>query len=530
MISRILSVVLGTVSFVALASPSHAEWVEAKSKHFTVYGNMKSSDLQSRTRQLEKFDALLRSIFNIKTDDMATIYYVASMGEVEKLARSRNVAGFYRADAQSAVAVIPEKMPNMPNFMGSSLSPERIMYHEYVHHMLLSNSGKFFPAWATEGLAELFATAKFSSNGDVIIGAPNVSRLDAIASQSRWSVRKLLENGTFSPGGDERIELYSRGWALCHYLLISGKRPGQFFKYVDAINSGVAPLKAGEDVFGNLEQLDRELERYIRQATFPSALFTADKIKVPTDIAARSLTPGEAAIFPYRLVSAIGVDDKSGPVLAQRASPVGAQFPSDEFVQRTMAEIEYDARNYDNANVAADRALALDPNDVMAMIYKGRIAMRRALANKNDPALVREARRWFLAANKQNPEFALPFATYYDSFVAVGQIPPASAVTGISRAAYLVPSDFSLRVRVGVAAVRAGDIKLARFTLAPMALNPHTSADNPVVKFVKAIDGGANQAALLKKATELKLDRINEFSQPESDTDKKSKDGETPKA
>ena len=63
--------------------------------------------------------------------------------------------------------------------------------------MLLSNIGKSFPAWATEGLAELFMTAKFDEKGNVIIGAPNPSRTFAIASMSRWSVKQLIES--FSP-------------------------------------------------------------------------------------------------------------------------------------------------------------------------------------------------------------------------------------------------------------------------------------------------------------------------------------------
>lgn len=505
----------------AIAAPAHAEWAEAKSKHFTVYGDMKAADLKDRTVKLEMFDAVLRGIFNVKTDDHATIYYVASVGEIEKLAGRRGVGGFYRATAQDSTGFIPEKMPNMPNFVAGSMSPERIMYHEYTHHMLLSNIGKSFPAWATEGLAELFMTAKFDEKGNVIIGAPNPSRTFAIASMSRWSVKQLIENGTYAPQGEERIELYSRGWALCHYLLVSGKRQGQFFKFIDGINSGLEPLKAGEAAFGNLDKLDQEVERYIRQAQFPSSLFTADKVKAPTEVTIRQFNEGEAAIFPHRMVSANGVSEKTAGPLAERARPVGARFPADAFVQRTMAEIEYDAKNYDAADAAADRALAADPNNIMATVYKGRVAAQRAIKSK-DLNQWKEARRWFLKANSLNPDYALPFQLYYDSYVAAGVIPPAGAVTGINRAVYLVPTDYSLRLRAAIASLRAGDIKTARFTLAPFAFNPHgAGADSPVAKLVKEIDKGSDKDTIMKKLTELKLDKVNEFTDPETDEDGK---------
>ena len=492
----------------ALTTPAHAEWLEAKSKHFTVYGDMPEADLRQRTQRLERFDAALRGLFKVTTDDNATIYFVASLEEIRKLARMENVAGFYRADAQGAVGIVPERLPDYMR-----ISPDRVLYHEYTHHMLLSNTTQFFPGWVTEGLAELFMSAKFDEKGNVIIGEPNANRSWAMGSLSRWSVRRLLDSDANPPKIDDRIELYSRGWLMCHYLLIGNKRPGQFFKFIDAINAGMPPLQAGEQVFGNLEKLDQEIERYVRANKFPSSLLSAEKLSATTDVSVRRFTPGETAIFKYRLVSANGVDEKSAVTLANTARRAATGFPDDTFVQRTMAEIEYDAKGYDAADVHASRALAIDPKNIMAMVYKGRVAVQRAMISKN-PAQWREARRWFLAANRLDPNYALPFALYHDSFVAAGQEPPADAIAGISRAVVLVPADSSLRVRAGIALIRAGDLKLARTVLAPVAFNPHEAGKNPYAKLVKEMDAGATREALLTKAAELKIDKVNEFIPP----------------
>ena len=496
---------------IALTTPAQAEWLEAKSRHFTVYGDLPEADLRQRTQRLERFDAALRGLFKVTTDDNATIYYVASLDEIRKLAGGGNVAGFYRADAQGAVGVVPERLPDY-----MQLSADRVLYHEYTHHMLLSNTTQFFPGWVTEGLAELFMTAKFDPKGNVIIGEPNAGRAWAMGSLSRWSVRRLLDSDANPPKDDERIELYSRGWLMCHYLLIGNKRPGQFFKFINAINSGVPPVQAGEQAFGDLDKLDQEIERYMRASKFPSSLFRAENSGAMTDVTVRRFNPGEAAIFNYRLVSANGVNEKSAVTLAGKARPAAAGFPNDAFVQRTMAEIEYDAKGYDAADAHASRALAIDPKNIMAMVYKGRVAAQRALISKN-PAGWRDARRWFLTANRLDPNYALPFALYYDSFIAAGQEPPADAIAGVSRAAVLVPADPGLRVRAGIGLIRAGDLKLARTVLAPVAFNPHESGKNPYAKLVKEMDAGATREALLAKAAELKIDKFNEFVPPVPD-------------
>ena len=475
-----LTIAVAALTAVISPSPAHAEWLEAKSRHFTVYGDMPETALRQRVQELEKFDAALRGLFKVTTEDQATIYVVESLSDVQRLAGSSRVGGFYRADAQGALGVVPERLP----YVLPGMTAQRILFHEYTHHMLLSNTSQFFPGWATEGLAELFMSAKFDARGNVIIGEPNASRSFAIGSTHRWTVRRLLDSDANPPKGDEAIERYSRGWLMMHYLLISGKRPGQFFKFIDQINAGTQPLVAGQQAFGDLDQLEREIERYVRAATFPSFLLEAGRINAPTEVAVRRLTAGEDAILPYRMTSANGVNDKTAGPLVNRARPIAERFPNEVFVQRALAEMEYDAKNYDAAEAAADRALAVEPNNVMAILYKGRAIARRALANK-DVAMWRRARGLFLRANQLDPNFALPFQLYYDSFVAAGQTPPESAVIGIRRAVVLVPADTGLRVRAGVSLIRSGDLSLARTILAPVGLLGEQSI-NPRVRGVAA--------------------------------------------
>lgn len=506
-----VSAVVAACSF---AVPAHAEWREATSPHFTVVGDMSESDLRERTLQLERYDATLRYLLGAKETVRVTVYVLDGLGAVQQAAggRMRTLAGFYRADAQGANAVVPERL----NFYVEDFNPRVILFHEYAHHMLLSNTEAFMPGWAQEGLAEMFATAKLNADGSVTIGDKNDSRGSTMFGAHRWSVQRMLESDFDPPTRDEVGEKYARGWAMVHYLWMSGERRGQYLEFITELNRTVDPVASGRKVFGDLDRLERELNHYVNVHRFNLSTFSAAQLAAPSEVAIRALSPGEADMLPYRLVSTLGVTQQTAGPLAERARPVAARYPDNARVQTWLAEMEYDAKNYDAASAAADRALAAEPDNLFAMVYKGRVAMSRAVAAGNDPALVQEARSWFRRANRANPNHALPFVLNYDSFGAVGEVPPANAVTGLYRAAVLVPQDSFVRMRAAVALLREGQVGRARSVLAPAAFAAEGAGENNALKLIKEMATTTDPATLLARAVELKLD-VNEFTAPPKD-------------
>lgn len=500
---------ISAASLTAFVQPAHAEWLRAKSDHFIVYGDMSESEMRRRVERLERFHAALRTLFKVEREDVGTIYMTGSLGELQDLAGSAGVAGFYRGDAQGATGFVPKELPyNIPG-----MTPETILFHEYTHHILLSSTTALYPGWVSEGLAELFATAKLRPDGSVVIGDENTSRGWAMTGLSRWSVERLLDSDNNPPKGDERIELYSRGWLLLHYLLVSGNRPGQYIKFSQLVNDGKSGLDAGREAFGDLDKLNSEINVYMRSKTFRSYLIEAEKLRNTGEITVATLSNGERAMLPYRMVSANGVDLARAKKLVTRARPVADRYPGDAAVQRNLAEMEFDAQELDRADAAADRALEADPQNLMAMVYKGRVAAKRAVASK-DAKQWKTARSWFLRANRRDPAYALPLVLFYDSFVAAEEPIPQGAIDSLGSAVVLAPADSSLRMRMGVEAIRLGNMSLARTILAPVAFDPHGSGKNPFAKLVKDIDAGKSKDELLARAAELKIDRINEFTEP----------------
>ncbi len=495
-------------------------WREAKTEHFTVYGEMSDKEIREFAERMERFDAAMRQIVNATKTAPVTVYAVRDIGAVQKLAGRKDVGGFYSPSAQGSHMVVPLSVAgnNVVREVGKTIT-----FHEYAHHMTLSTSGEYYPGWITEGLAEFFSTADINDDGSVTMGAPNTMRIYSIGNMNRWSVEQLLTSDSRKIPKNELIERYTRGWLMCHYLLLSGKRNGQFAAYVKAINDGVAPLDAGKNVFGDLKKLNSELESYVRQSKLKGLTFTPNAVKSGVDVEIRMMAEGEAKIMPSRLRSAIGVTKETAPKVAADGRKIGALFPNDPKVQRAIAEMEYDAENFTEAEAAADRALAVQPDNIMAMVYKGRVYAKRA-KKESKPELWKEARRWFVKANKQDPNYALPFVLYYDSFVAAGLPAPESATTGLRRAIILVPQDGSINIRLGYALLQQGDLVEARKVLAPVGFNAELGEENPAKKLILAIDDKQSQAALIELAKKEKIDKVNDFSTADElkkDNDKK---------
>jgi len=179
---------------------------------------------------------------------------------------------------------------------------------------------------------------------------------------------------------------------------------------------------------------------------------------------------------------------------------VAAECPNDAFVQRSLAEVEFDAKNNNESMAAADRALAVNPNELMAMIYKGRVFAREGRWD--------DARKWFIKANHLNPNYALPLVLYYDSFMRAGVKPPEPAINGLMRAMVLSPRSSELRLRVAYELIKEDDLAMARKILAPVAFAVHGAPDKNAVEVLKKIDAKAPASDILSQATAAKWNEI----------------------
>lgn len=297
--------------------------------------------------------------------------------------------------------------------------------------------------------------------------------------------------------GDRDLDtqtLYGRGWLLTHYSFLGG-HVKELLQYIAAINAGKSVDEANQ-AFAPLDRLDGKLNAWAMRGTLPT--IRIEDGKVPTgEIGIRKLTAGEAASMKARFWSKAGVDEKRAKTVVTWARAAAAAYPADAAAQEELAEAEYDARNYEAAEAAADRALAADPASIHAMLYKGMARMARAKAVKStDPAEWRAIRGWFIKANRLDTEYPEPLILYYRSFVAAGQAPSEAAQQGLLKAYMLAPFDDDVRAEAGLVLLRQGNVAAARIAFERIAYGPHESADNPARAIIEALDKQGAEAAI----------------------------------
>lgn len=473
MIVRKATLMAALASF--FASPAEATWREAKSKHFVIYSEQSANELTRFAERLERFDNAVRRLRGMDDPPLTdgakvTIYVLPNAVALQKLhggAGARNVLGFYLARASGSVAFVASSLNERIDGLGS----EHVFQHEYVHHLMLTEDGAPLASWLIEGAAEFFGTAEVQKDGSVKMGLPPQVRGYEILSDSGFNAEQLLSQAT--PRNDEdRSSLYGKGWLLTHYLTFNPERRKQLGAYVTAMAKGEPGLTAARSAFGDLKTLDREMDRYAR-GTFQGVLISPGPAP---EVTIRTLSEGEDAIMPVRIRSDRGVNAKVAAAVAADARRIAVRFPADPFVQATLAEAEFDVEDYPAAIAAADRALKADPRNVQAMIYRGRALMAGARAGDKSDPLWKEARSWFVRANKADTENAEPLMRFYRSYLLAGEEPTASAIAGLAYARLLAPQDRALRFDAVRQLLIDGKVKEAEMIFAPLAFDPHLSA------------------------------------------------------
>lgn len=507
---------LVAAALLVLPAAAHADWYEASTDHFVVYYEGNAERAERFAADLERFDKALRIARNVPSTppgaaNRVTVYVVSGTNAVESLVRGDGIAGFYIGRAGGPLAVVPRRSGDGGK---NDLSANIVLQHEYAHHFMYSSwPNTAYPGWFTEGFAEFHATAKIDNDGGVILGAPPQYRGYTIMSGNWLPLDKLLIAESLKLDGQQRDAMYGRGWLLMHYLIFNKPREKQLGEYLNGLNSGKKPLEAAS-VFGDLKQLDRELERY-KASRFEMRKVMPEAIKLG-EVKVRPLRAGEAAVMAVRVRSKVGVDAKTAPDVYARAARAAAPYPDDPAVQIVLAEAAYDARDYAAAEAAADRAIAADSKAIDAHVYKA--MARMALASKakdHTPATWSAIRKIITTANRLDPDDPEPLILFYRSYIGAGLPPTENAKKGLMYAFGLAPFDMELRMNTALMQLRDGKLEAARDMLRPIAFNPHGGSRSAAAAAIIAqIDKGNVKASDIV----IEQDEDGEANEGSSDT------------
>lgn len=488
-----LIVALALIATLLLApAPAFAAWHKAESDRFVIYSDSRADDIRDFAEMLERYHIAMelesgRRVAAPSPSNRLTVYMVGTIEDLKRVYgdRGSNVAGFYIPRANGSVTFVPNIRIGRSSGRSSTGSRASrrggfendfsltVLLHEYAHHFFISSARHAMPRWLSEGSAEYFAATRFNSDGSIDIGLPNNTRAYEISQAAPVSVIELLDYETYRANRSRRYDAYyGRSWLLFHYLAFSEERKGQLETYWNAVAGGVDSLEAGRSIFGDLDQLERELRDYGRARSMSATRFPATAFSTG-EVSVTRLPEGHAAMMDVIIASKRGVGEEKAAEVVVEARKVAERFPDDANVLAALAEAEYDAGNDDAAIAAADRAIAADRMAKNAYVQKGYAMFRIAREAEDKDAAFAAAMAPFEALNAIEADHTQPLIYYYRSFTRRGVAPPEGAKFALERATQLAPFDLNLATEVAGMKAIEGDAELARYLLGPVAADPH---------------------------------------------------------
>jgi hypothetical protein len=481
------------LALLAMSTSAHATWREAESKHFIFYGNGSEKELQSAAQKLESVHFLLGAATGIKGEAKTVkvkVYIVSDTDVVKKLLFGKvisDVAGFYSPSERGAYAVVPKLSDS-----GGGISGQAILFHEYAHHYMMQYMKGVFPSWFVEGFAEVIAPASFERKGSITFGKVADYRQYELA-QATWIPYPSLINGRYQSNSKLSFgSFYGQSWLLTHYLLLSNKRPGQLRQYMTAIFRG-ASMEEAAKVFGDLNQLSRELSIYFEGRSFP---YKAPQL--PADLVGpltfRELSPSEVTFQNDRIrldivtsLPAINEKDKASQAQfdkakAEREAWITALrqkvsgYGEDPIALEIIADAECAIDESDKCFAASERYYAAVPDRPHAMVLKANTILARA-SSAGRSIEVKTARDLIAKARLANPDDPQPLIAYYRSFATDRNGVPDDAIDALRLAVKIIPQVTSIRIALGRELIAKNSIIEAYLVLAPVAFSPHKSQD-----------------------------------------------------
>lgn len=458
-------------------APAQADWLEASSDHFVIYSDQKEQSVAEFAGRLERFEAAMALLYKKaksrpSPSNRVTIFVVADASEVRDVVgrKDRYLAGFYVPRAGGSIAVIPK----LRSASRSKLSGETVLYHEYAHHfMLASLTDRSYPRWFVEGFAEFFAGAQFKSDGSLELGLPPYFRAAELTYAREVPIDRLLDyDGGASDKQVGYTSFYGQSWAVFHYLQMTPERAGQIANYGQQLASGRSALAAAEAAFGDLGRLEKDVEAYLRQRKVSVLSLKQSALDIGP-VTVRKLRPGEADMMPVIIESRVGVTAEEAKLLVPQARKIAARHPNDPTVLAALAEAEIDAGNYDEALTAADRAIALDANQINAHLQRGYALERKVESGALPKESWKDVRGQYVKANKVENDHPLPLVRFYLTYTKQGEKPTKNAIDGLEWAMTLAPFDASLRWLVAQQMIADERFSDAVQVLAPLAYSPH---------------------------------------------------------
>jgi len=449
--------------------------LEVKSTHFTVTTDANEKDARRILDNFERMRWMFQTLFPKTNVDPASPILVMAMKnrrsfqaiEPEQyLAKGQlNLAGLFLKTQDKNYVLV--------RLDAEGEHPFATVFHEYTH-LQFSSASDWMPLWLNEGLAEFFQNTDFHDK-DVVLGQASIDDILYLREHPIIPLADLFRIDHNSPYYHEESKasvFYAESWALTHYLQVRDREKGthQVHDYTVLMSQHQDPVTAAEKAFGNLKQLQSDLEFYARQRQYKQFILSSASAPLdPGSYRVRSLTPSQYDVRRADFMANVGRKKDARALL----ETVMAGEPANAEARETLGLLEMVDGNQEAARKWYGEAVKLDSQSYLAHYYFAALTLR-----SGDSAQNTQVETSLRSAIRLNPSFAAAY-DMLSTFYAMQHKNLEEAKTLNMRAVEMDRSNLSYRLNAENLLMMQGDWDDAEKVLklaAPLAKTPDEAA------------------------------------------------------
>src|SRR5205085_11572718 len=184
----------------------------------------------------------------------------------------------YLAKGQVNLAALflsaPERNYILILLNASGVHPYSPIYHEYAH-FVFSRTHQWMPLWLSEGIAQFYQNTEILDDrirlgkGDPYIQSV-LERYPLLPLPTLFAVD---QHSPYYHEDDKGSIFYAESWALSHYLKDKDdlESTHRLTDYIDLLKTKINPVDAATQVFGDLNQLQQDLRKYVQNPAYAVA-------------------------------------------------------------------------------------------------------------------------------------------------------------------------------------------------------------------------------------------------------------------
>ncbi len=390
----------------APARDKQESWLQIDSPHFTVICEGNEKQGRHIADQFERMRLLFHTAFpNMRVDPGAPIVVIAVKDG--KAFRTLEPEA-YLAKGQIELAGLflraPDKNYVLLRMDATGEHPYATVYHEYTH--LLLSKIEWIPLWLNEGLAEFYQNTDISEK-DAVLGRPSDYDIQWLRQNRILPLSTLFAVDQNSPYYHEEQKgsiFYAESWALTHYLEVNDvqNHTDKLRDYLVIMGNQVDSVTAATRAFGDLKQLQSNLEKYISQFSFSAFQFMKPLVFDDNSFKVQSISPGQVDAFRADVLAYDQREKDSRELLSR----ILHDDPNNTLAHETMGYLEFRAGHLEQAQDWYGQAVKLDSQSYLANYYFAAMAL-----NRGEPgdAIDTQIETSLQKAIKLNPNFAAAY-------------------------------------------------------------------------------------------------------------------------